>query len=548
MPLLSNSTGFQVHGGNFYEVHGDINIHQVQADLQIENNEGATPGISTHRPGGGVLQTLPWRDSYSEGRPNLHRASIHTPSESATLPTPRPQPGSPGGTYFSAENLNYIHRHGIQAPHQEFTCSTELLRSKRYTTPLKVFPSPDVIPKLAARSWETCGNELPPHILRARMFAGSMGPQARGNQRSCRACVDDWKMLASLGELALHNPGLKLSISERVESDPSLVGASISSQLRELIVGPCKSSGQSAPQILLIDGLDECVGVVVQQEVLRAIRAACVEEPPSLRVIIASRPEPDISAIFEDPWFRRFHKQVNVEQSFEDVRKYLHDEFSRIHHEHRETMSQTPKPWPSEDVIQLLVSRSSGYFVYAATVIKFVDDRDFRPTHRLRELVESPTLERGDSDESPFQALDELYLQVLRSVPAPSRLALRRLHSVLRIPSEQSNSRISVYHASFSEFLLDLTRSGEFCISTPQHSVTLARAILKAMSYNQPHNQTPEESVAWQLRDDGIHFVSFCTPPSADLLALFHSLNPDYFWPDYDFFGTETLGNRPSSG
>ncbi|KAJ7767651.1 hypothetical protein B0H16DRAFT_1787053, partial [Mycena metata] len=356
-------------------------------------------------------------------------------------------------------------------------------------------------------------------------------------------------------QLALHNPGLNLSISERVESDPSLVGASIFSQLRELIVGPCKLSGQPAPQILLIDGLDECAGLVVQQEVLRAIRAACAEESPSLRVIIASRPEPDISAIFEDPWLR-FHKQVNVEQSFKDVRKYLRGEFSRIHHEHHETMWQTPKPWPSENVIQLLVSRSSGYFV---------------PTHRLMALVERPTLERRDSDETPFQALDELYLQVLRSVPAPSRclpilsaiirfglsprhieqllelhpgdvrLALRRLHSVLRIPSEQSNSHICVYHASFSEFLLDLARSGEFCISTPQRTVPLARAILKAMSHNPPHTQTPDESVAWQLRDDGIHFVTFCTPPSADLLALFHSLNPDYFWPDYDFFGTETF-------
>ncbi|KAJ7024515.1 hypothetical protein C8F04DRAFT_917412, partial [Mycena alexandri] len=250
-----------------------------------------------------------------------------------------------------------------------------------------------------------------------------------------------------------------------VESDPSLVGASISSQLRELIVGPCKSFGHSTPQILLIDGLDECAGLAVQQEILRAIRHVCVEEPHSLRMIIASRPEPDISAIFEDPSFWRFHKQVNVEQSFEDVRKYLRGEFSRIHQEHHETMWQTPKPWPSENVIRLLVSRSSGYFVYAATTIKFVDDRDFRPTQRLMALVENSTSNHRDADESPFRALDELYLQVLRSVSAPIRflpilsaiirfaLSADHVEQLLELHPGDSNSYISVYHASFSEFL-----------------------------------------------------------------------------------------------
>jgi hypothetical protein len=105
-----------------------------------------------------------------------------------------------------------------------------------------------------------------------------------------------------------------------------------------------------------------------------------------------------------------------VGQSFEDVRKYLEDEFSRIHREHHETMAGVWSPWPSPEVIKYLVEKSSGYFIYAATVIKFVDDRNFRPTEQLAVLQDT------SHSESPFNDLDQLYMQILSTVPACHRL------------------------------------------------------------------------------------------------------------------------------
>jgi hypothetical protein len=153
------------------------------------------------------------------------------------------------------------------------------------------------------------------------------------------------------------------------------------------------------------------------------------------------------------------------------------------------------------------VEKSSGYFIYASTVIKFVDDRNFRPTEQLEALQDDSHLE------SPFSTLDQLYTQILSTVPGRHRLLpilraleffdfclhtggieqilglkpgdvqliLRGLHSVLRIPDH--NGPISVHHASLRDFLNDQSRSGEFYVSGLQHRVELGKLVLKEFSY-----------------------------------------------------------------
>ncbi|KAJ7859093.1 hypothetical protein B0H14DRAFT_2577460 [Mycena olivaceomarginata] len=49
-------------------------------------------------------------------------------------------------------------------------------------------------------------------------------------------------------------------------------------------------------------------------------------------------------------------------------------------------------PWPSQEIVEDLVWKSSGYFIYASTVVKFVDDKNFRPTERLKWSWESRSL------------------------------------------------------------------------------------------------------------------------------------------------------------
>ncbi|KAF7373111.1 NACHT domain-containing protein [Mycena sanguinolenta] len=193
-----------------------------------------------------------------------------------------------------------------------------------------------------------------------------------------------------------------------------------------------------------------------------------------------------IRDVFDLPIYLGNYHPFNVEQSFHDVHKYFHDEFGRIHRKHRKVMANVPSPWPSPSVLETLVQNSSGYFIYASTIIKFIDDTNYRPTERLA-IVED------GSKESPFDALDQLYMTILCSVARLSelipilcaianfrlsvgwieqlfgladgdaQLLLRGLHSVLNVPSNNKDV-IHSHHASFLDFLNNPTRSRNFYI------------------------------------------------------------------------------------
>jgi hypothetical protein len=118
--------------------------------------------------------------------------------------------------------------------------------------------------------------------------------------------------------------------------------------------------------------------------------------------------------------------------------------------------------------------------------------------------------------DAPFEALDQLYIQILSGVPVrfrsklrrilycalfswlrhklttfleierllelqpgDVRLILRALHSVLDIPAD--SGAISVYHASFLDFLKDPQRSSIFYIDL-QTRMDVACAVRKTLS------------------------------------------------------------------
>jgi hypothetical protein len=271
-----------------------------------------------------------------------------------------------------------------------------------------------------------------------------------------------------------------------------------------------RSSSFTRPRVvaaIIIDGLDECEGQKAQQEILHLIKNSTQQQMP-LRFIIASRPEAHIREVFDEDSFQGLYWAFNVESSLDDVRKYLIAEFTRIHREHT-TMAAVLKPWPSEEVLDGLVRKSSGYFIYASTVIKFVDDKNFRPTQRL-EAIESLT--RIDF-QSPFGPLDELYTQILSAVPhtpqlvsilrvidnfnwrlscdridellgletGDTALSLRGLHSVVTFRHDPGRSGFS--HASFSDFLRDPSRSGNFYIGDSIGLAKLARLVFTELGY-----------------------------------------------------------------
>ncbi|KAJ7088709.1 hypothetical protein C8R44DRAFT_649363 [Mycena epipterygia] len=338
----------------------------------------------------------------------------------------------------------------------------------------------------------------------AGSFFFKRGHPSRGNAK---------KLFPTIAyQVALLLPELNRFISQTMERDPSIVDKSLPNQLASLIVEPCRQA--TFHHVIVIDGLDECEGEIAQQQILRSIGDAIHAQPPNLRFLVASRPEPHIREMFEGSCLEGRHRPLNIHQSFQDVHHYLQDEFARIHREHYETMASIPNPWPSPELVEVLVEKSSGYFIYASTVIKFIDDKHFRPTDRLETLM---GFQSGRDSESPFDPLDQLYTQILSGVPQASlprllkiltvvmarmnlripqmeqllelqqgdvRLTLRDLHSVIEL--HRDDSGVTVHHASFLDFLEDPVRAGAFYVGDSQHRLDLARHILKACSYT--HN------------------------------------------------------------
>ncbi|KAJ7789149.1 hypothetical protein B0H14DRAFT_247846, partial [Mycena olivaceomarginata] len=228
---------------------------------------------------------------------------------------------------------------------------------------------------------------------------------------------------------------------------------------------------------------------------------------------------------------------------------FLCDEFARIHREHKHTMESVTTPWPSAEILEALVDKSSGYFVYAATVVKFVDDKYFHPIDRLRAVVE---LSHTPS-EAPFAVLDQLYIQVLSGVPPrfhstlggvlqicisgitmlkPNEiekllelqpgvvpLILCGLHSVIKVGS--IHDAIHSYHASFVDFLQDPQRSSIFHLKL-ENRINVTHAVIRALSRD--HANLPLCLVDLTQCLDSI-------PPSAELVPLICKVNPSYLFP-----------------
>ncbi|KAK7471190.1 hypothetical protein VKT23_002600 [Stygiomarasmius scandens] len=314
------------------------------------------------------------------------------------------------------------------------------------------------------------------------------------------------------------DPDLRVAIDKAVQTQHSVLAASIEIQFRELLVIPLQKLSQESweklPKVVVIDGLDECQGSASQKRVLRMILDHAMQNPledgipyRSLRFLIASRPEPAIRDIFNQSQYRNLTTRTELSDDYStstDIAIYLRDRFAHIAEEYGEMPADVSLPWPSEGVIQELVQRASGQFIYATTVLKYVEDEYSLPWERLECVL---GLSVGDPE--AFSDLDILYRQIMSSNPNKARLlqvigirlaliasrleairlieyflslpagtvlvTLRGMHSVLQI----STHNFGFLHKSFQDFLNDPRRSKEHFIDIPAAHEYLSRRCLE---------------------------------------------------------------------
>ena len=350
-------------------------------------------------------------------------------------------------------------------------------------------------------------------------------------------------------------PDVGKIIDEVVANDPSIPSKAFEIQLQKLILEPLQhfSEESKQPIVIIIDGLDECEGEEVQSNVLRLLGS--VFQHPSIggcdRIcfIVSSRPEPWIQDEFTMNPLSSITRQIFLGQTPEandDIRTFFRLGFTEIHDspKHRLTMSSVAKPWPSYSVLDKLVDKASGQFIYPATVLKFVGDPNYRPTDRLNIIASIPVISPSALASKPLAALDQLYSHILSMssdkqrtldvlsaliamLASTSRLhkehrifhvvllriaekllglrpgdvphALRMIHSLVQISgrslmsdapddnlslledSYREEDEIKFHHKTFIDYLVDRSRSLEYYVDIEEMNTRLALACIVTM-------------------------------------------------------------------
>ena len=215
-------------------------------------------------------------------------------------------------------------------------------------------------------------------------------------------------------QLALKVPGLRQHVNRIMELDPTLHAKSMDVQLQTLIVNAFQllSPPPQCSYLVIIDGLDECHDKATQQLILRLLCKTITVHKLPLRFLIGSRPESHIRLSFDQESLCTITHRVVLNQTFNpgrDIQVFLQDGFAKIC-ANNPILSYLGQPWPGEGIIDPLVQRSSGQFIYAATVLKFVGADFCSPTKQLAFVLKPDPL--------AFSDLDQLYTQILSVYPS----------------------------------------------------------------------------------------------------------------------------------
>ena len=196
-------------------------------------------------------------------------------------------------------------------------------------------------------------------------------------------------------QIALSAPGKRRKLDSILKDDPWITERAMGSV--DVVASLFKQDSAVVPSsrfLIIIDGLDECQGHDDQCRILAQISHMVNTHHLPLRFLILSRPEAHLCEAFEKPDLANIAKSLSLHGDIQDrdVSEYFQSEFSRIHNSkrHRDVMEFVRQPWPSRLIITTLVNESGGCFIYASTVIKFIDKEGFSPIQRLDQVLNDP--------------------------------------------------------------------------------------------------------------------------------------------------------------
>ena len=318
-------------------------------------------------------------------------------------------------------------------------------------------------------------------------------------------------------QLACRYPAFRNQIIRVVKRDPSVAQNSLISQLKDLIVDPLSST--NIPCVVVVDALDECVDDQPASAIL-SVLGRHVKDLRSVKFFITGRPEPRIRTGFRLPLLEPITQifllhEVELSDVDKDIRLYLQEKLTAV--AKRRSDFDLSDPWPCDQDLTSLTKKSSGLFIFASTLARFIESDHHGPSERLQLIItpSDSTVHEGRAGIDPLytQVLELAFLDIeettvfanLRRVLGtvilafnplsrgdiakilgvgayPVAATLRHLHSVLLVPIEVSKE-IRIFHKSFPDFLQDRNRCSnpEFFVDPPTHHGDIALGCLELL-------------------------------------------------------------------
>ncbi|KAF7967225.1 hypothetical protein HWV62_35099 [Athelia sp. TMB] len=326
-------------------------------------------------------------------------------------------------------------------------------------------------------------------------------------------------------QITVSIPEVKPFVEAALQRDPTIVYQLIADQLQNLIFTPliilAQTNTPSRALLIVVDALDECNDRDSMQEFITALaNISHVSRQLRLRWLLTSRGEEHIRQSFSGAASQHVTTVVQLD-SFDarwDIKIFLEARFFEIIRDNPRRFQGIPRPWPSLNDFWALVDRSSGLFIFAATLVNFVTDGRAPPVRKLESVLRM------------HAGLDPLYDQVLRGAlrdlddivcfhralttlmllyeqPSVEMLAgllelsaqdvlhnLLTIQSIIRIPSD-NNAPIQLNHTSLRDFLVDERRSKDLFIVPLAAHATLAVACVRILHKNLKADNFPEDEV-----------------------------------------------------
>jgi hypothetical protein len=282
----------------------------------------------------------------------------------------------------------------------------------------------------------------------------------------------------------------------------------IASHFESLIVEPLmKRHEHSSPcdnRIIVIDALDECGSnhsQAAQRKALLDTISRWSHLPRSFKLIVTGRDERIPRA------FRSSCKQIKLSTGAEvsvdathDIRHFFERHFAEIG-------GPSLADWPGEKVLDILTTRAAGLFIWAETVVRFVEQG--LPDEQLKQVLGGDMGERDNVTELyrqilhlQFRDANDRTLYVFNQVVAAIVLAKFPLHvddlpSFILHPKASVNfildklssvisigddSGVRINHLSFTEFMCDPNRCPpQFYIDRSKGSHKMSMTCLRVM-------------------------------------------------------------------